>query len=69
VQIGLRTNPASLNIVYVIPCQKNTDGGPNVSRCHKNTDGGPNIVDLATHMAKYQPVLTKVQFEKFLKSS
>jgi hypothetical protein len=24
----------------------------------KNTDGRPNIVDLATHMAKYQPVLT-----------
>ena len=23
--------------------------------------GGPNIVDLATHMAKYQPVLTELQ--------
>jgi hypothetical protein len=28
---------------------------------HKNTDGGLNIVDLATHMAKYQPVLTELQ--------
>jgi hypothetical protein len=34
-----------------------------VSRCHKNTDGGPNIVDLATHMAKYQPVLIELQNE------
>ena len=34
-----------------------------VSRCHNNTDGGPHIVDLATHMAKYQPVLTELQYE------
>ncbi len=51
----------SLSIVYVSRCHKNTDGGRNVSRCHKNTDGGPNIVNLATHMAKYQPVLTVLQ--------
>ncbi len=35
-----------------------------VSRCHENTDGGHFIVDLATHMAKYQPVLTELQNEK-----
>ncbi len=34
-----------------------------VSRCHKNTDGGPNIVDLATHMANYQLVLTELENE------
>ncbi len=47
--------------MHVSRCHKNTDGGRNVSGYHKNTDGGPNIVDLATHMAKYQPVLTKLQ--------
>ena len=34
-----------------------------VSHCHKNTDGGLHIVDLATHIAKYQPVLTELQNE------
>jgi hypothetical protein len=34
-----------------------------VSRCQYNTDGGPHIVDLATHMAKYQLVLTELQYE------
>jgi hypothetical protein len=28
-----------------------------VSRCDNKNVGGPNIVDLATHMANYQPVL------------
>ncbi len=40
-----------------------------VSCCHKNTDGGPNIVDLATHMAKYQLVLTELQVKKVLELS
>jgi hypothetical protein len=35
--------------------------GCNVSRCRKNTDGGLNIDELATHMAKYQAVLTELQ--------
>ncbi len=51
----------SLSIVYVSCCHKNTDGGRNVSHCRKNTDGGLNIVDVASHMAKYQPVLTELQ--------
>jgi hypothetical protein len=51
----------SLSIVYVSRCHKNTDGGCNLSRCHKNTGHRLNIVDLATHMAKYQPVLTELQ--------
>ena len=34
-----------------------------VNRCHNNTDGGPHTVDLATHMAKYQPVLTELQYK------
>jgi hypothetical protein len=32
-----------------------------VSRCDIKNVGEPNIVDLATHMAKYQPVLTELQ--------
>ena len=40
-----------------------------VTFCHKNTDGGPNIVDLATHMAKYQPVLIELQNEKVFEFS
>ncbi len=44
-----------LSIVYV------SRNGPNIRSCRKNTDGGLNIVDLATHMAKYQPVLTELQ--------
>jgi hypothetical protein len=32
-----------------------------VSRCDIKNVGGPTIVDLATHMAKYQPVLTELQ--------
>jgi hypothetical protein len=38
-----------------------------VSCCHKNTDGVPNILDLATHMAKYQPILTEPLVKKVLK--
>ncbi len=45
----------SLSIVY------DSHDGCNVSCCRKNTDGGLNIVDLATHMAKYQAVLTDLQ--------
>jgi len=45
----------SLSIVCVSRDERN------VSRCRKNTDGGLNIDDLATHMAKYQAVLTELQ--------
>ncbi len=40
-----------------------------VSCCHENTDGGCYIVDLATHMAKYQPVLTELQNGKVFEFS
>jgi hypothetical protein len=45
----------SLSIVYV------SHDGCNVSCYRENTDGGLNIVELATHMAKYQAVLTELQ--------
>ncbi len=32
-----------------------------ISHCDNKNVGGPNIVDLATHMAKYQPVLTELE--------
>ncbi len=32
-----------------------------VSRCDNKNVGGPNIVNLATHMANYQPVLIELQ--------
>ncbi len=35
--------------------------GCNVSRCCKNTDDRLYIDELATHMAKYQAVLTELQ--------
>ncbi len=34
-----------------------------VSRCDSNNGGEPNIMDLATHMATYQPVLIELQNE------
>ena len=45
----------SLSIVYV------SHDGCYVSCYRENTDGGLNIVELATHMAKYQAVLTELQ--------
>jgi hypothetical protein len=45
---GFKNYSGALNTVYV-------------SRCDIKNVGGPNIMDLATHMAKYQSVLTELQ--------
>ena len=53
---GFKDDSRALSTVYV-------------AFCHENTDGRPNIVDVATHMAKYQLVLIELQNEFFFEFS